>query len=392
VTRGARITLGATALTLLSISVQPGLAHKPITSPYTFTEDVAPILREHCTGCHSDGTAAPMALRTNTETVPWAASMLVELVAGHMPPWSVEGDASRFRNVKPLAARDLDVLLTWAAGGTPAGPPVAAPAPAPPSPSWPLGEPDLALSAPEFTLRSDVGEDVQEFRLATDAREPRWLRAVDVLPGDPTIVRGATVAIADDTDIAGREQLLALWVPGDTPISADGAGFLLPAGAELVLRVHYRKTWLRERDVVRDRSTVGLYFAPASSGEIRGLTIEPASARAPAPDAPVTFGRTLDKGVRAIAIYPDQGLHDTTLVVSAARPDGTRETLIAFRPQADWARRYWFKDPVDLPAGTRIDVRATTDAAAALPPPGALPRAPSDPGDVRVTLDVIAAR
>jgi len=391
VRRAASLTLGATVLTMLA-AVQPGLAHKPITSPYTFNEDVAPILREHCAGCHADGTAAPMSLRTHTETVPWAASMLVELVAGHMPPWNVEGDASRFRNVKPLAARDLDVLLTWAAGGTPAGTSAVPPAPASARPSWALGTPDLELPAAEFTMNADVGERVQEFRLATATREPRWIRAVDVLPGDPTIVRGATVAIAGDTGTAGAERLLALWVPGDTPVSADGAGFLLPAGAELVLRVHYRKTWLRERDVVRDRSTVGLYFAPAAAGEIRAVTIAPDTARAPSPDQPVTFGRTLDAGVRALAIYPEPGLHDTTLVVRATRPDGTTETLIAFRPQADWARRYWFRDPVVLPAGTRIDVRATTDAAAALPPPGALPRAPSEARDVRVTLDVIAAR
>jgi hypothetical protein len=106
----------------------------------------------------------------------------------------------------------------------------------------------------------------------------------------------------------------------------------------------------------------------------------------------VTFGRTLDASVNALGIYPDPGLHDTTLTVHATRPDRTVETLIVFRPQAGWARRYWFRNPVFLPAGTRIEVRATTDAAAALPPPGALPRAPSDPRDVRVTLDVVAAR
>jgi hypothetical protein len=392
--------LAAAVFTVVSSAVQPGLAHKAITSPYTFTEDVAPILREHCAACHADGTPAPMSLRTHVETVPWAASMLVELVAGHMPPWSVEGDASRFRNVKQLAARDLDVLLTWAAGGTPAGPAAAAPAPVPAPPAWPLGKPDLELSARLFTMRADVREDVQEFRIATGTREDRWLRAVDLLPGDTTIVRSATVTVAPAGDAAGAsvrstagrtERLLALWLPGDRPMPAEGAGFLLPAGSQLVLRVHYRKTWLRERDVVRDRSTVGLYFAPAPTEPIRAVTLEPTPPSTLSADAPVTFSRTLDAGVKVLAIYPAPGLHDATLTVRATRPDGTGETLIAFRPQADWARRYWFSEPVALPAGTRLDVRASTDAAAALPPPGALPRAPSDARDVRVTLNVIPA-
>jgi len=394
-TRPARLVFATGILAAMAIAVQPGLAHKAITSPYTFNEDVAPILREHCVACHADGTAAPMSLRTHTETVPWAASMLVELVAGHMPPWSVEGDASRFRNVKVLAARDLDVLLTWAAGGTPAGPSAAAPPPAPVPPAWPLGEPDVTLSAPEFTLRADVGQDVQEFRIATGTREDRWLRAVDVRPGDTTIVRSATVAVAqghDATGPGGVERLLALWVPGDRPVPAEGAAFRLPAGAELVLRVHYRKTWLRERDVVRDRSAVGLYFTPARTEVIRAVTLEPAAAHPGSPGAEVRFGRTLDADMQVLAIYPAPGLHDTTLTVHATRPDGTGETLIAFRPQADWARRYWLSEPVVLPAGTRLDVRASTDAAAALAPPGALPRAPSGAGDIRVTLNVIPVR
>ena len=42
----------AVALTLVAlglvISVEPGSAHKPITSPYTYNDDVFPILRDRC--------------------------------------------------------------------------------------------------------------------------------------------------------------------------------------------------------------------------------------------------------------------------------------------------------------------------------------------------------
>jgi hypothetical protein len=45
---------------VLALSASSGEAHKPITSPYTFNEDVFPILRDRCGRCHVAGGAAPM--------------------------------------------------------------------------------------------------------------------------------------------------------------------------------------------------------------------------------------------------------------------------------------------------------------------------------------------
>ena len=55
-----------------------------------------------------------------------------------------------------------------------------------------MGAPDLALPLPaEFTVAADKMEDTQEFTLPTGTTEPRWVRAVDLLPGTPSIVRSA---------------------------------------------------------------------------------------------------------------------------------------------------------------------------------------------------------
>ena len=67
---------------LVAASARPPLdAHKPITSPYTFAEDVLPILRERCATCHVAGGPAPMPLTTVEETVPWGESIRLELIA-----------------------------------------------------------------------------------------------------------------------------------------------------------------------------------------------------------------------------------------------------------------------------------------------------------------------
>ena len=68
------------------VFVQPGEAHKPITSKYTYNDDVFPILKERCSRCHVQGGVAPMSLMTYEEAFPWGESIRAELVAAHMPP------------------------------------------------------------------------------------------------------------------------------------------------------------------------------------------------------------------------------------------------------------------------------------------------------------------
>ena len=112
--------LALVALSIAMLPMQPE-AHKPITSPYTFSDDVLPIVKERCAECHSPGGVAPMSLLTHADAVPWGESIRVELMAGHMPPWGVDSAAARFRNLQQFPAREMNVLLTWASGGTPPG-------------------------------------------------------------------------------------------------------------------------------------------------------------------------------------------------------------------------------------------------------------------------------
>jgi hypothetical protein len=384
---------------LLVLASPPGEAHKPITSPYTFNEDVFPIVRDRCAACHVKGGVAPMSLLTHAEAVPWGESMRVELMAGHMPPFGVDTAPGRFRNVQALTARELNVLLTWASGGTPVGDPEKSPAPAARDQQWPLGPPDLVLPVPmEVTLPVDQQERVEEFSIDVPTTTARWLRAVDVLPGTPAIVRSAVVSVAPAADapaaaIGGApERLLALWLPGDHPVPLDpGAAFQLPAGATLTVRVRYRKTWEYERAAMSDRSSVGLYFAEGPATELRALRLSARPAPAGLSSSEPPPAAVIDETLQAVAIYPERGLPAAAVRVTALRPDGSREELIAFRPQPGWERRYWFREPIVLPRGTRIEVRAAFDDEGMLPP-GALPTAAqsSEPSTVRLTLNVIA--
>jgi hypothetical protein len=397
--RRTAIALALAAATIV-VAVLPGGAHKPITSPYTFNEDVFPILRDRCSQCHVTGGVAPMSLMTHADTVPWGESIRVELLAGHMPPWSVDAAPGRFRNVSTMTAREMNILLTWATGGTPLGDPEKAPTPSALNKDWPLGPPDLAIPFPrEFTLPASVQEDTVDVVIPAGTAERRWLRAVDLLPGSPSIVRAATVQLRtptpSSTGAAGDEPLLAIWLPGDQPVMQNGAAFELPAGAELLVRVRYKKTWQFEREEMKDRSTVGLYFAPGPTAPVRAITLEARAAPAHAGvRSGMVFGRTVDEDVRVLSIYPSDTLAGTGVVLTAVAPGRSRTELIAFHPRAGWTRRYWFREPVQIARGTQLEARVSFDDEAPLLPLLATPARSllQDDSTVRLTLNVVSGR
>ena len=313
-------------------------AHKPITSPYMFTEDVLPILRDRCATCHFAGGPAPMALTTPEDTVPWGESIRLELIAGHMPPWSATSNGARLRHAEGLSARELNVLLTWVTGGTPINappPPASAPAAA-----WALGTPDAVVPLPEVNVASDQAEVTKEFVLPLDASSRRPLRAVDLKPGTRSLVRSAEVSIKSALSAGDVERVVALWVPGDTPVALPvGAAFDVPADAELTVRVRYKKTWEHERDAMSDRSEIGLYFAPAGSVPVRTLALGDPPLRA---------------AVRVVSVYPSTTNTGAAVTLDAGSPTGIDQRLIEFTPRPGWGRRYAFDPPIELAAGTRL--------------------------------------
>jgi hypothetical protein len=382
-------------LLVLSIGVEPGRAHKPITSPFTYNEDVFPILRDRCARCHVAEGVAPMSLTTYEDTVPWGESIRVELLAGHMPPWSVDKAPTRFRNARPLTAREMNVLITWATGGTPPGSPDKTPEPVALDQQWALGTPDLELPLPhEFTLPADKQEDVVEFVVPTTFAERRWLRAVDLAPGTAAIVRSATAQIrAAAPPDSAFERVLAVWLPGDEPIPLEGtAGFELPAGAELIVRIRYKKTWQYERKEMKDRSTLGLYFASEASEPVRALALTSDGPALQVGGSRRQLSAPLSNNVWALAIYPTDHPSGTGIVVTAVAPGGARRELIAFHPQRDWARRYWFQEPILLERGTRLETTIGFDDETPVLPlsSGGEPRS-QDLSAVRLTLNVISA-
>ena len=335
-------------------------AHKPVTSKYTYWEDVYPIVKEHCGSCHAPGGIAPMSLLTYDAARPWAESIRLELTAGHMPPWFGDPSVAPLKDTHKLSPRDLDVVLTWVSGGTPpgTGKPVAE---TPVRNTWRRGRPDMTFALPEtVTLPAGKSEDTRDFVLQATNDRDRLIAAADVLPGNATIVHDALIYTTTGSDGA-TPNVIAAWVPGLAPASPGAStGFLWRAGEQLAVRIHYKKTWKYENKPASDRATVGLYLLKGAGRDVRSLPL------------PLS-GILVDQDLQALAVRSADGPSDVDVRIAAVRPDGSRLPIGGFSTRSGWDQRYWLARPATVPKGTRLDV-TTTGAA---------------PGALRLWIDVV---
>ncbi|MFQ5790342.1 MAG: c-type cytochrome [Acidobacteriota bacterium] len=319
------------------------LAHEPEPSRYDYRKDVLPIVKKHCGSCHYPGGIAPMSLLQYQQTVPWAQSMKLKVLEGVMPPWLPEEEVGEFRGARSLSAEEIEILVDWASGGTPEGGPVSEePQAAGPGEGWGIGTPDLILEpSQDEVVGADEAEKTSCVVLPTGLDETRWVSALAFQPGNPSMVHDVRIAVADTCE--PKQRPLATWLPGDGAMALpDGVAERLPAGASLALSIHYRKTWLDDGKVLKDRSRVGLYFV--TGGEpVRAVRIEGSEYR-------------FLEEVRLLSVFPDP-VSPEPIEMAALTSDGEKVPLLridAFDPA--WRAKYVFRRPLSLPAGTVLTV------------------------------------
>lgn len=355
-------------------------AHEPITTKVRFNKELVRVLQRSCLGCHHPGGIA-MSLATYDEARPWAKAIKEELLEKRMPPWRAVKGYGEFRNAPSLTQRDVDLIVNWVEGGAPKGDEKDLPTAPLFSNDWQLGKPDLTLK-PES--ESKIAADADEYRtvvLPTNLKEDRWLTAIDLQPGNGTVVhcakfyslkRAADSPAAPMTPVKSEDPttsmdlraaaLLANWMPGQKQVALDdGVAQLLPAGSRIAVKIHYRGSG----EVVNDVSTVGLYFAKTPPRKpLQEIAITNADAMIPvaAEHYPLKVSFTTQNDAEAIAIRPRVNPLVVSLQATAYRPDGSEEVLIWTRGyQFDWEPTYYFRQPVALPKGTRVEVIAYFD-------------------------------
>ena len=245
----------------------------------TFHADVAPIIYTHCTECHRVGEIGPMPLTTYEEVFGYGEFIEYVTTTDYMPPWTPDDTYSHFVGERVLTDNEKATLSAWVAAGKPEG----NPADNPGIPSFPegsqIGTPDMVLPMAEsYTHGGDMTDQYQVFVLPADPDNDLAIRALEVRPGNRTVSHHAilgldvtgTAANLDAQDpepgyesfgsfgFSAESNFFGAWVPGALTLEyPPGIGRVVPAGADILLQMHYGPSPIEETDLTE----VNVFFA-----------------------------------------------------------------------------------------------------------------------------------
>ncbi len=354
----------------------------------TWDHDIAPLLYAKCTSCHHPGGAGPFSLLSYEDARRWAPQILKVTQSRFMPPWLPEPGYGDFAGSRRLSDKELELIKSWVAAGTPMGNTEDAPAPPSYPSQWTLGQPDLVLTVEEPYRLAPGGEDVfHNFILPYPLRITHYIRALEILPSVPSIVHHANILIDRTAEfrrqhpldwkqgIAGMELTVdagdsfdpdghfLFWKP-DTPVVIEPAGmpWRLGPGNDLILNTHLKPSGKSENI----QAEIGLYFADSPPTQMPMLL---ELDRDDALDIPagrsnftVEDEMTLPVDVQVLGIYPHAHYLGKEMQCWAILPDGKKEWLIWIRNwDIDRQSVYSYKRPVLLTKGTVVHMRFTYD-------------------------------
>ena len=365
------------------VEPEPGEASQNVV---TFSRHVAPIVYRHCAPCHRPGESGPFPLLTYRNVRSHAADIVKVTQSRFMPPWlPAQGDVD-FVNTRRLNTAEMDVLRKWFETGSPEGDRSELPALPEWTADWQLGTPDLvvSLSAP-YTLQSEGTDVYRNFVLPVAVGDTRYVRAIELRPGNPRVVHHAQMTI-DATDscqildaadgelgFGGMDMGESYppggfnlgWSPGKRPLPhPDNLAWKLEPGVDLVLQLHMRPTGRPEQI----QPVIGFYFAAKPPLETAfGLQIRANDIDIPAGEHAYVVRREFELpiDVKLLSIYPHAHYICHDMTIDAHLP-GTGHRELLHIPQWDfnWQDEYSLAKPFFLPKGTRLTMEYTYDNSA----------------------------
>jgi mono/diheme cytochrome c family protein len=212
--------------------------------PVSYSQTVAPLLKQHCAECHREDGIAPWNMDGYGHVKNYARMIEEVILTGQMPPWHADSEHGRWANDRSLNIEQTQNLLRWVAAGAPRGDgPDPLAEPLPPAPEWSLGKPDfvIALPKPEEVPANGV-LDYRHIRVALPVTNDLWLAALEVKPGNRRVVHHVIVRAkwpGGPDDGSGNGIMLTGWAPGLVNARfANGTGKHVPPGSEIDLEMH----------------------------------------------------------------------------------------------------------------------------------------------------------
>ncbi|HZD31378.1 MAG TPA: tetratricopeptide repeat protein [Candidatus Angelobacter sp.] len=352
----------------------------------TFNHDIAPIVYHYCSSCHRPGEAGPFPLLSYQDVKKHGQQIAAVTQSRFMPPWLPEPQKLKFADERRLTEQQIATISRWVEQGMLEG----KASDLPPKPKfvegWQLGQPDVILKAAKPYIMPASGIDQYwNFILPVPIPEARWVRAVEIHPGNKRLVHHANILIDRyessrrmekeagagfggmeiriDSEVFDPDSHFLFWKPGTVAsYEPDGMALRLEKGTDLVLNAHLQPSG-KEEPV---QPSVGLYFTdkPATVHPMLLQMQNDAALDIPpgVKDFVVTDEFTLPLDVDLLGVYPHAHYLGNDMLATATLPDGTTETLIHIKHwDVNWQAVYRYESPVRLPKNTVLRMRYVYD-------------------------------
>ena len=326
----------------------------------SYTNTIAPILKENCVACHVQGGIAPWAM-SEYNMIKGFAPMMREVVrTKRMPPWHADPEIGHWRNAVGMSDEDTKTLISWIEAGAPRGNGKDPLKDIPPLENvWTLGEPDLVVDIPAFEVPASGTVDYQFPSVPNPYDRDVWVVAAEVIPGDPKavhhILAGSSAKPPQGKLSEIFENFIITYAPGNEASSMpDGTGVFVPKGGVYQFQMHYTPYGLK----TVDKSKIGLHFSdtPPKNFYREQVIVNfelaiPANAEAHEEKAYFLF----DKDADIHALFPHSHYRGVSSTFEIEYPDGKVETILSV-PNYDfnWQRTYQFTDPKRVPTGSKL--------------------------------------
>ena len=411
---------------LLAFGVTPATAAPGGESDkaVTFYKDVLPILQQNCQSCHRPGQIGPFSMLTYKELRPWAKAIKAAVIEKKMPPWFADPQYGHFNNDRSLKPAEIQTIASWVDGGSLEGDAKDAPPPIQwPADGWQI-QPDVSVALPPFLVPARGIKEWEQLAIPSPFKEDTWITSVEIMPGQPSVVhhlcfnfekhkptteynvyewmevprddegvaknhgRGVDktsgvvvrrrVGSTEETRFPGRPAIRGgnefCYLPGlpyedYRPVNA---GIFVPAGADIVVSMHYTSTGVAVTDTTRLGFTVaktppakifvrqdgdeGKNPPVVRKHDIQDLAIPPNESDYLAPAADITFLKDLE----LVWFRPHAHMRAKSVQYKLIYPDG-REEIILNVPHYDFNWQLTYRTSLKIPKGSRIHVEFRYD-------------------------------
>ena len=353
-----------------------------------FSEHIAPIIYNNCTSCHRAGEIGPMPFTNYAEVQAWASMIEYVTDIGYMPPWKPDPNYTKFIGERFLSDQEVQTIKDWVAAGTPQGDPSLEP----PVPTFPTGSqvgiPDAVLTmAQPYTVQGNNQDDYRVFVLPSGFTQEKEIAAIEFRPGNKKAVHhaliayetnGAAAALDAQSPVYGyhaygdfgvqTDGMFTAYTPGIQTIKyADGLGKKVPAGADILIQVHYAPLPTNETD----QSSLNIFFADnAVQRDVEELWILPNVLDGGffsffiLPNQVKQFHGSyiVQQDVSLLSVYPHAHLLGKSWEVFAVPPQGDTINIIKIDDwDFNWQGNYIFDKMKKIPTGSTIHFYTTYD-------------------------------